>query len=95
MTPPVLSRDGAAVMMIAYSTTSQQDTATNDMVHPLRDTVLPQATTGTGIHGVHSRVGGVKGSGYAAAGVGSQGRPVRARVMASRTVRPWLRVVVR
>jgi transcriptional regulator with XRE-family HTH domain len=46
--------------------------------------------------GVHSRVGGVDGCGYAAvAGVGSQGWPVRARVMASRVVRPWLRVVVR
>jgi hypothetical protein len=50
VTPPVLSRDSAAVMMIACSTTSQQDTANNDMVHRLRDTVLPQATTGTGIH---------------------------------------------
>src|SRR6266545_5601175 len=34
--------------------------------------------------GVHSRVGVVKGSGYAVAGSGSQGRPVWARVMASR-----------
>jgi uncharacterized membrane protein YdfJ with MMPL/SSD domain len=49
VTPPVVSSDRAAVMMIAYPTTSQQDTATNDMVHRLRDTVLPQATAGTGI----------------------------------------------
>ena len=37
----------------------------------------------------------MNGSGYAVAGSGCQGWPVRARVMASRTVRPWLRVVVR
>jgi len=36
-------------MMIAYPTTRQQDTATNDIVHRLRDIVLPQATAGTGI----------------------------------------------
>jgi hypothetical protein len=35
------------------------------------------------VWGVHSRVGVVNGSGYAVAGLGSQGRPVRARVMAS------------
>ena len=52
-------------------------------------------TSGAASTRVHSRVGGVKGFGYAAAGVGSHGRPVRARVMASRAVRPWLRVVVR
>jgi len=49
VTPPVVSADRAAAMMIAYPTTSQQDTATNDMVHQLRDTVLPRATAGTGI----------------------------------------------
>lgn len=50
VTPAVLSADRAAAMMIAYPTTSRQDTATNDMVHRLRDTVLPRATAGTGIH---------------------------------------------
>jgi uncharacterized membrane protein YdfJ with MMPL/SSD domain len=50
VTPPVISSDHAAAMMIAYPTTSQQDTATNDMVHKLRDTVLPRATAGTGVH---------------------------------------------
>src|SRR6266704_3293898 len=49
VTPPVVSADRAAAMMIAYPTTSQQDTATNDMVHRLRDTVLPRVTAGTGI----------------------------------------------
>jgi len=50
VTPPVVSADRTAAMMIAYPTTSEQDTATNDMVHRLRDTVLPRATSGTGIH---------------------------------------------
>ena len=49
VTPPVVSADRAAAMMIAYPMTSQQDTATNDMVHRLRGTVLPRATAGTGI----------------------------------------------
>jgi hypothetical protein len=49
VTPPVVSSDRTATMMIAYPTTRQQDTATNDMVHRLRDIVLPQATAGTGI----------------------------------------------
>ncbi len=46
VTPPVVSADHAAAMMIAYPATSQQDTATNDMVHRLRDTVLPHAAAG-------------------------------------------------
>jgi putative drug exporter of the RND superfamily len=50
VTPPIVSSDHAAAMMIAYPTTSQQNTATNDMVHRLRDTVLPRATAGTGMH---------------------------------------------
>src|SRR6266536_1224515 len=45
----VEAADRAAAMMIAYPMTSQQDTATNDMVHRLRGTVLPRATAGTGI----------------------------------------------
>jgi RND superfamily putative drug exporter len=49
VTPPVVSSDRTATMMIAYPTTRQQDTANNDMVHRLRDIVLPQATAGTGI----------------------------------------------
>lgn len=49
VTPPVISADREAAMMIAYPATSQQDVATNAMVHRLRDTVLPWATTRTGI----------------------------------------------
>jgi RND superfamily putative drug exporter len=51
VTPPVLSRDGAAAMMIAYPTTGEQDTATNALVNRLQADVLPRATAGTGIHG--------------------------------------------
>ena len=48
-----------------------------------------------GAVGVHSRVGERDERGYAAAGLGSQGFSSSAWVMASRTVRPWLRAEVR
>ena len=43
VTPPVLSQDGQAAMMIAYPTTGEQDAATNALVNRLNDTVLPHA----------------------------------------------------
>ncbi|HKA95522.1 MAG TPA: MMPL family transporter, partial [Streptosporangiaceae bacterium] len=49
VTPPVVSRDGAAAMMVAYPTTSEQNTATNALVNRITDDVLPRATAGTGI----------------------------------------------
>ena len=49
VTPPVVSRDGRAVMLIAYPTTSEQDPATNALVNQLSDQVLPRATAGTGL----------------------------------------------
>ena len=49
VTPAVASRDGKAAMVIAYPATSEQDTATNDLVNKLRGQVLPRATAGTGI----------------------------------------------
>ena len=49
MTPPVVSRDGQAAMLIAYPTTAEQDPATNALVNRINDTVLPRATAGTGI----------------------------------------------
>jgi len=49
VTPPVMSRDGAAAMMVAYPTTGEQDTATNALVNRLQADVLPRATAGTGI----------------------------------------------
>jgi putative drug exporter of the RND superfamily len=50
VTPVAVSRDGAAAMMVAYPTTSEQDTATNALVNRIQDDVLPRATAGTGIH---------------------------------------------
>ncbi|HEY1674549.1 MAG TPA: MMPL family transporter [Streptosporangiaceae bacterium] len=49
VTPPVVSQDGRAVMLIAYPTTSEQDPATNALANRLSDQVLPQATAGTGL----------------------------------------------
>jgi RND superfamily putative drug exporter len=49
VTPPVVSPDGKAAMLIAYPTTGEQDPATNALVNHINNTVLPQATTHTGI----------------------------------------------
>src|SRR6202012_823423 len=49
VTPPLVSRDGRAVMLIAYPATSEQDPATNGLVNRLSDQVLPRATAGTGL----------------------------------------------
>jgi RND superfamily putative drug exporter len=49
VTPSMVSRDGAAAMMVAYPTTGEQDTATNALVNRLQADVLPRATAGTGI----------------------------------------------
>jgi RND superfamily putative drug exporter len=49
VTPPVVSRDGQAAMMIAYPATGEQDPATNALVNRLTSAVLPQATAGTGV----------------------------------------------
>jgi uncharacterized membrane protein YdfJ with MMPL/SSD domain len=49
VTPPVVSQDGRAVMLIAYPATSEQDPATNALANRLSDQVLPRATAGTGL----------------------------------------------
>jgi RND superfamily putative drug exporter len=49
VTPPVVSRDGRAVMLIAYPVTGEQDPATNALVNRLSDQVLPRAVAGTGL----------------------------------------------
>jgi RND superfamily putative drug exporter len=49
VTPVVVSRDGQAAMLIAYPATGEQDPATDTLVNRINDTVLPQATAGTGI----------------------------------------------
>jgi RND superfamily putative drug exporter len=43
VTPPVISRDGQAALMIAYPTTGEQDAATNALVNRLDATVLPRS----------------------------------------------------
>jgi RND superfamily putative drug exporter len=43
VTPPVISRDGQAALMIAYPTTGEQDAATNALVNRLDDTVLARS----------------------------------------------------
>src|SRR6266566_2364473 len=61
VTPPGVSRDGAAAMMVAYPTTGEQDTATNALVNRIQADVLPRATAGTGIraHLTGPNAGGV------------------------------------
>jgi uncharacterized membrane protein YdfJ with MMPL/SSD domain len=49
VTPPVLSRDGQAALLIAYPTTGAQDAATNALASTISGRVLPKATAGTGI----------------------------------------------
>jgi RND superfamily putative drug exporter len=49
VTPPVISPDGQAAMLIAYPATGEQDPATNAVVNRIDNTVLPRATAGTGI----------------------------------------------
>ena len=50
VTPPVVSHDGQAAMLIAYPTTGEQDAATNALANRITGDVLPAATAGTGIH---------------------------------------------
>jgi uncharacterized membrane protein YdfJ with MMPL/SSD domain len=61
VTPVLVSKDGAAAMLVAYPTTGEQNTATNALVNRMRSTVLPRATAGTGIHAYLTgpNVGGV------------------------------------
>ena len=48
VTPPVVSRDGQATMMVAYPATGEQDAATNALVDRLRTDVLPKDAYLTG-----------------------------------------------
>jgi putative drug exporter of the RND superfamily len=49
VTPPIISADGKALMIIAYPTTQQQAPATNALVNTLNSVTLPRATAGTGM----------------------------------------------
>ncbi len=46
--PPALSPDGTTAVLRAYPTTSPQDEATTDLVHRLRDDVIPAVDSRTG-----------------------------------------------
>jgi putative drug exporter of the RND superfamily len=48
VSPPVLSPSGRTAVINAVPKTSPQDAATTALVHRLRDSVLPKATSGTG-----------------------------------------------
>jgi putative drug exporter of the RND superfamily len=48
-TPPQVSKDGKAVTFIAFPTTGYQDEATADLVHKLRDDVLPDTPGGDAV----------------------------------------------
>ena len=47
--PPQVSEDGRAALWAVIPATAPQDEATEDLVHELRDDVLPAATEGTGL----------------------------------------------
>jgi uncharacterized membrane protein YdfJ with MMPL/SSD domain len=49
VTPPVISPDRQAALLIAYPATGQQDPATEALANRLTGQVLPRATAGTGI----------------------------------------------
>jgi putative drug exporter of the RND superfamily len=50
VTQPRVSKDGQAATFMAFPTTGYQDAATADLVHRLRDDVLPKAPGGEGIY---------------------------------------------
>ncbi|MGW4824228.1 MMPL family transporter [Streptomyces sp. NPDC004227] len=49
-TPPQVSKDGRAAIFMAFPRTGYQDEATADVVHRLRDDVLPKAPGGDGVY---------------------------------------------
>jgi RND superfamily putative drug exporter len=53
---PVVNREGNAAIINVIPTTSPQDAATTDLVHRLRDDVVPNALAGSGIR---TEIGGV------------------------------------
>jgi RND superfamily putative drug exporter len=48
-TPPFPNESGSAAIVTVYPTTSPQDEATTDLVHRLRDDVIPAGTEGTSL----------------------------------------------
>ncbi|MGW4820634.1 MMPL family transporter [Streptomyces sp. NPDC004227] len=49
-TPPQISEDKQAALFMAFPKTGYQDEATKNLVHKLRDDVLPQASGGEGVY---------------------------------------------
>ncbi len=49
VTPTQVSPSGRIAVLQAFPTTSPQSQATDDLLHRLRDTVIPRATSGTGL----------------------------------------------
>ena len=49
VSPPRTNPTGTAAVLQVYPITSPQSAATSDLVHRLRDTIIPRATAGTGI----------------------------------------------
>ncbi len=49
VSPPQVSPAGTAAVLQVYPVTSPQAAATSDLVRRLRDTIIPRATTGTGV----------------------------------------------
>jgi RND superfamily putative drug exporter len=49
VSPPRTNPTGTAAALQVYPITSPQSAATSDLVHRLRDTIIPRATAGTGI----------------------------------------------
>ena len=49
VTPPFPNQAGDTAIMRVYPTTSPQDSATSDLVHTLREQVIPRVTQGTGV----------------------------------------------
>ncbi|GAA4512772.1 MMPL family transporter [Actinoallomurus oryzae] len=50
VTQPRVSKDGQAATFMAFPKTGYQDAATTDLVHRLRDDVLPKAPGGAGVY---------------------------------------------
>ncbi len=50
VSPPIPNHRLTTAILTVYPTTAPQDAATSDLVHRLRDRVVPQAMRGTGVH---------------------------------------------
>jgi putative drug exporter of the RND superfamily len=48
--PPQLNQAATAAVLVVYPATAPQDSATSDLVHRLRDTVIPRAIGATGVN---------------------------------------------